>query len=68
MYIYCIYNIFCSWYSDEATIYKVWGSNPSGGGGKIFMSFQNVQTGSGAHPASCYMGTGVLSRGKVGEA
>jgi hypothetical protein len=30
--------------------------------GKIFL-FQNIQTGSGAHPASCTMGTGGLSLG-----
>jgi hypothetical protein len=34
--------------------WMVWGSNP--GGGEIF--FTHVQTGPGAHPASCTMGTG----------
>jgi hypothetical protein len=33
------------------------------GGGKGFFSSLCVQTGSGAHPASCTMGTGVLSPG-----
>jgi hypothetical protein len=32
-------------------------------GGKDFSSSLCVQTGSGAHPASCPMGTGVLSLG-----
>jgi len=30
---------------------------------KDFSLLQNIQTGSRAHPASCAMGTGVLSRG-----
>jgi hypothetical protein len=32
-------------------------------GAKDFSSILRVQTGSGAHPASCTMGTGVLSPG-----
>jgi hypothetical protein len=36
---------------------------PSPAGAKDFSSSLCVQTGSGAHPASCTMGTGVLSPG-----
>jgi hypothetical protein len=32
------------------------------GTGKCFSLFQNVQTDSGENPASCSMGTGVLSQ------
>ena len=41
--------------------WTVRGSNPGWGGGARFSS--PVQTGPGAHPASCTMGTGSLSRG-----
>jgi hypothetical protein len=41
---------------DRATVYVLGGSNPSG------VRFSaHVQTGSGAHPASCTMGTGSFS-------
>jgi hypothetical protein len=46
-----------------ATGWKVWGSNPNG---KRF--FAPIQTGSGAHPASCTMGTGFFPGVKAAEA
>jgi len=47
-------------YSDSHTGWTVLGSNP--GGGKRF--FSPLRTGPGAHPASCTIGTGLLSRGQ----
>ena len=50
-------------YSRLATNWTVWGSNS--GRGKSFSLFQNIQTGSGANPASYPVGTGDLSWHKV---
>jgi hypothetical protein len=50
-------------YSNLATNWTVWGLNS--GRGKSFSLFQNIQTGSGANPASNPVGTGVLSWQKV---
>jgi len=46
------------WYSDYATGWLVSGSNP--GGSEIS---RNTQTGPGAHPTPCIMGTGSLPQG-----
>ena len=43
------------------TVRTVRGSNPSGGGARFSAP---VQTGRGAHPASCTMGTGSFLGGK----
>jgi hypothetical protein len=48
---------YLSGYSDSRTSWTVRGSNP---GGARFSA--NLQTGPGAHPASCTMDTGSFSR------
>jgi len=40
----------------------MWSLNP--GKGQYFLLFCNIQLGAGSHPASCLMGTVVLSKGK----
>jgi len=67
MHIYCIYNIFCSWYSDEATIYKVRGSNPSGGGAKYLCLFKTSRPAQAPIQPSVKWVLGFFLGGKVGE-
>jgi len=47
------------WFSDKATAWTIRDSNP--GRGKL-LSSQNVQAGSGAHPDSCSICSGVPAR------
>ena len=51
----------CSWYSDCAMGWMIQGWIPGRGNG--FPVLQNVQTRSGAHPGSCWMGTRCLFSG-----
>jgi len=63
MYNIYMWAVYLSWYSDWATGWTVRVSNP--GRGARFSA--PVQTGHGAHPASCTMGTGSFPGEKSGR-